>query len=92
MGTGNKSNQYIKFQADRSVDVYIAYDGGATARPNWMSGFTNTGLSVGTTDPNGPVMNLYVRTYPAGLITLGGNKLAGAAGVNTNYIAIVVEN
>ncbi|MEZ5598428.1 MAG: SGNH/GDSL hydrolase family protein [Pseudomonadales bacterium] len=90
--TSNGNASYLRFTVDRTVDVYVAYDGGSTARPNWMQGFVATGLSVGTTDANGPQMKLYVRTYNAGQITLGGNKASGSAGSNTNYVTIVVEH
>ncbi len=90
--TANASNSYLSFTVDRPVDVYIAYDGGATLRPNWMSSYTDTGLNVGTTDPAGPTMRLFKRSFLAGAVNLGGNKAAGSAGSNTTYIAIVVEN
>lgn len=91
--SGNTSANYLSFAVDRAVTVYIAYDGGSTARPSWMSTYTSTGQSVGTSDPNGPTMNLYSRTFSSGsTVTLGGNNATGAANSNTNYIAIIVEN
>jgi hypothetical protein len=89
---GNTSSNYVSFDTDRPVTVYIAYDAGAASRPNWMSSFTSTGLSVGTTDALAPTLNLYSRSYSVGTITLGGNLAAGASGSLANYIAIVVEN
>ncbi len=91
--SSNASANYLSFTVDRAVTVYIAYDGGSTARPSWMSAWTSTGQSVGTSDPNGPTMNLYSRTFSAGsTVTLDGNNAAGATNSNTNYIAIIVEN
>ncbi|KAF0191356.1 MAG: hemagglutinin/hemolysin-like protein [Gammaproteobacteria bacterium] len=89
---GNTSSSYISFTTDRAVTVYIAYDAGATALPSWMSTFTNTGLTVGTTDSFSPILNLYSRSYSTGSITLGGNAATGASGANSNYVAIVVAN
>ncbi len=89
---GNTSSNYISFDADRSVTVYIAYDAGATSLPSWMSSFSPTGLTVETTDLLSPILKLYSRSYGAGTITLGGNMATGASGALSNYIAIVVEN
>ena len=88
----NTSSSLITFVVDRPVTVYIAYDAGATATPNWMGGYINTGMTVGSTDPSSPVLNLYSSTYSAGTITLGGNLAAGASGANSNYVVIVVPN
>ena len=86
----NTSGTYLSFTVDRAVDVYIAYDNGATLLPNWMTGFTNTGLLVSTTDPSTPDLRLYKKNFSAGAITLGGNLQGSATGANSNYVAIVV--
>jgi len=84
------STNYLSFGADRAVNVYIAYDAAATQLPDWMSGFTDTGNSVSTTDPAVPILRLYVQNFPSGgNITLGGNLQGAAAGAQSNYIAIV---
>ena len=51
---GNTSTNYLSFDVDRSVTVFIAYDAGATQLPTWMSGYANTGQSISTTDPLSP--------------------------------------
>ena len=86
------TTDYVSFNVDRPVTVYIAYDAGATQLPNWMSGYSNTGLTLDTTDPLSPILNLYSANYTAGTVTLGGNLASGAIGANSNYIAIVVAN
>jgi lysophospholipase L1-like esterase len=88
----NTSSSYVTFSVDRPVTVYIAYDAGASTRPNWMSSFSSTGLTLGTTDPFSSTLNLYSRSYGAGQITLGGNMAAGASGSDSNYLAIVIAN
>ena len=85
---------YVTFTTDRAVDVYIAFDGGATARPSWMTTvpYVDTGLDLTTTDPNAPTMRLYRASFAANAnVVLGGNQATGSAGSNSNYIAIVVE-
>lgn len=90
--TGNSSSNYISFSVNRPVTVHIAYDRGASTLPDWMSTYTNTGLSLGTTDPLSPTLNLYSRSYGAGSIALGGNMASGASGANSHYIPIVVPD
>ncbi len=88
----NSSSNYLTFDTDRAVDVYVAYDGGASSRPAWMNGFTDTGQNITTSHPSAPSYDVFVRSYPAGAVTLGGASASGAAGVNANMIVIVVED
>ena len=88
----NSTTNYTSFTVDRPVTVYIAYDAGAIQPPNWMGGYSNTGLTLQTTDPLSPILDIYSASYPAGSITLGGNLANGAIGADSNYIAIVVAN
>ena len=88
----NTSSSYITFDIDRAATVYIAYDSGATTLPNWMGGFSDTGMTLSTSDPYSPTLRLYSRTYSAGHVVLGGNMASGASGANSNYIPIVVSN
>ena len=88
----NSTSNYLSFNVDRNVRVYIAYDSGATLLPAWLtSTFTPTGLQLSTTNPAVPTFNLYSRDFVSGNISLGGNR-AGGANALANYIAIVVEN
>lgn len=82
---------YVTFDVDRAVDVYIAYDAGATGLPSWMSGFLDTGLTLTTSNAAADSLKLYRATYGAGAITLGGNLSGSATGAETNYVVIVVE-
>ena len=91
-GKFNTSTNYVSFSVDRPVTVYIAYDAGATTPPDWMSGFTDTGLSLLTSDPLSPTLTLFSQTFSSGPITLGGNLQGAASGANSNYVPIVVEN
>jgi hypothetical protein len=77
---------------DRPVTVYVAYDGdaGVTA-PDWLTtNYTNTGLTIQTTDPSSPILKVYSRSVAAGAVSLGGNLATGASGANSNYLVIVV--
>ncbi len=88
----NASSNYLTFTTDRAVTVYVAFDGGASSRPAWMNGFSDTGQNINTSHPSAPWYDVFARSYPAGAITLGGASASGAAGVNANMIVIVVED
>ncbi len=88
----NSTNNYLSFNVDRNVKVYIAYDSGATVLPDWLSGsFTPTGLQLSTTNPVVPAFDLYWADNVTGNVTLGGN-IADGANALANYIVIVVED
>jgi len=86
----NTSTNFLSFTVDRNVDVYIAYDSGTTP-PNWMNGYSVTGIQISTENPSAPTMDLYKASSGAGTIALGGNNAPGASGSNANYLVIVVE-
>jgi lysophospholipase L1-like esterase len=90
---GDASSNYLSFNVDRPVNIYVAYDGAVSASslPTWMAGFSDTGQTLSTTDLTTPTLKLYVKGFPAGSITLGGNT-QGSSGAHANYIAIVVAN
>jgi lysophospholipase L1-like esterase len=87
----NTSDQYLSFTINHRASVYVAYDSRATALPHWLRSFTDTGLTVGVSEPETPLLRLYRLDNLTGPITLGGNQAAGASGALTNYIAVVVR-
>jgi hypothetical protein len=84
----NASRDFLTFEIDRSVRVYVAYDSNASVLPDWLLAFTNTGLQVGTSNGS---LDLYRKDYPDGLIMLDGNKAGGGTG-SKNYLVIVKES
>ena len=38
---------WTAFSIDAAADVFVAYDPRASARPDWMSGFEDTGEAIG---------------------------------------------
>jgi hypothetical protein len=85
----NTSADFLSFEVDRNVTVYVAYDASAPTLPDWLrSDFTDTGLQVDTT--NG-LLNLYSKDYEGSdLVSLGGNRNAGGSGTE-NYIVVVAN-
>ena len=86
----NSTDNYVQFDLGHDADVYIAYDNRAISLPNWMSDYTATGTSIGVTDEGATPLQLYMKTFDAGLVVLGGNMATGAVGANTNYMVLVV--
>jgi hypothetical protein len=89
----NASNaSFLSFSVNRDVQVYVAYDvrgtpAGGGALPNWLKGWSDTGLTLGTTDV---AHRLYSMDFVAGTVSLGGNMAAGAAGAQSNYTVMIV--
>ena len=67
---------FLRFTVNQSVSVYVAYDMGVTPKPAWLSTFTDTGANLVTSDKP---LRLFVRAFPAGPITLGGNAGSGGS-------------
>ncbi len=81
--------QLLSFSVNQNVTVYVAYDTRATARPQWMSDWTDTGLILGTSDVN---RKLYSKQFPVSTVALGANMATSASGAQSNYSVIIVGN
>ena len=86
---GNTEDVYLSFDVAQRVKVYVAYDAAATSLPAWLGGYTDTGLTVGTDNPQAPSLRVHARAYDAGTIGLGGNMARGAVGANAHYLVFV---
>ncbi len=88
----NTASDYLDFSIDRPATVYVGYDAAAPALPDWLVGFTDTGLQIATTDTTTPTLRVYSASYAAGTVRLGGNRAAGASGNGSHYVVVVVPN
>ncbi|HBP86494.1 MAG TPA: hypothetical protein DD706_02220, partial [Nitrospiraceae bacterium] len=68
------SSTFLRFTVNQPVSVYVAHGDRITSKPSWLSSFTNTGTKLVTSDAT---FSLFVRSFPAGTITLGGNNSGG---------------
>jgi hypothetical protein len=82
----SSGTSFLTFSVNQDVTVYVAYDQQATSLPNWLSDRTNTGEILDTTDVT---LRLYSRNFPAGTVSLRGNKAAGARGAQSNYTVVI---
>ena len=78
---------YLTLNVTRPATVYVAFDprGENVWWPSWLSTFTRTGETVGTTDQR---LILFKREVPAGQFTLGPNSGVPDLG-NSTYITFV---
>jgi hypothetical protein len=80
-------DDYLHLQLTGAAKVYVAFDprGENAWWPSWLSSFTRTGETVGTTDQR---LILFERDVPAGELALGPNSGVPDKG-NSSYITFV---
>ena len=90
---GNFMTVYLKEQAI----AYVAYDPRSTQLPAWLSDWTKTDLTIGTTDPGSPFYEVYSKRVPSAIfasyrnqLRIGANLAAPAVGSNMNYLVAFV--
>ncbi len=78
---------FLSFTLTQDARVYVAYDTRASQLPQWLSGWTDNGEILGTTD----IVNrrVFFRDFAAGEVVLGGNLAAGASGPESKYTVVV---
>jgi hypothetical protein len=77
-------SDFLSFQVNRDVTVYLAHDTRIAAKPAWLDEFAQTDDDLVISDA---VFSIFSKDFPAGLVTLGGN----AGQVTSNmYVVIVV--
>jgi rhamnogalacturonan endolyase len=82
---GSSSKEYLVFTVSAPVNVYVGFDSRATQRPGWLRAWRDTKQSLRTTD-SGCRLKLYAKSFPAGTVTLGGNKAPGAG---SHYVVAI---
>jgi hypothetical protein len=75
---------FLSFEVNQPVTVYVAYDARITTKPAWLGTFTDTGKDFLTSDTK---LHLFARSFSAGTITLGGN----ASGGGFSMYAVIVQ-
>ncbi|WP_347159338.1 hypothetical protein [Pontibacter chitinilyticus] len=85
------STALLSFELTKPATVYVAYDPRASALPSWLSGWTKLSEKIGVNDSKISAVNLYSKSFPAGVVTLGGNKASPAAGTENNYFVVVSQ-
>ncbi len=86
---------WITFDLNVRSNVYVMYDHRGTpayggALPNFLSSYTNTGMTVEVEDGSASPLVVYGKTYDPGQVVLGGNMQSPASGAGSNYFVIIV--
>ncbi|MFN8594670.1 MAG: Hsp70 family protein [Anaerolineae bacterium] len=83
--------EFLHFNLSRAARVYVAYDADARHVPDWLSDFTRTAMTIEIDQIGTPrLLTVYAKDFPAGAVTLGGNRAIGSAGnVFMHYLVIV---
>ncbi len=87
------ASDFLKAYLKESALAYVGYDPRATQLPQWLSSWTKTDLTIGTTDPGSVYYEVYTKpvdsyifeTYPIQL-RIGANLASPAVGSQMNYI------
>jgi len=74
---------FVSFDVNQSVTVYVGYDDRNVSRPSWLQDWTDTGEALLSND-QGASLQLYAKDYEAGTVTLGGNQAE-----NSMYVVVV---
>jgi predicted amidohydrolase len=75
---------FLTFDVNQPVKVYVAHDDRYATKPSWLGSFVDTGDDL---IAGGGTFSLYVREYPAGTVSLGGNKTGT---VNYSMYSVVI--
>jgi PKD repeat protein len=68
-------DSFLTFKVNMDVTVYVAFDVRSPTLPPWLESWTAVGEQVSTSDVK---RNLFSKDFPAGTVTLGGNRPSGA--------------
>jgi hypothetical protein len=82
--------KFLRLKTGNATEVFVAYDGRSSGRPDWMKDFKDTGEVVRTSESkNKDGYRLYVKTFYAGEFFLGGNHARGSRGADSNYFGFM---
>ena len=88
----NRSEEFLRFQVNKPVRVYVCYSTAALSGPDWLeSNFVMTADQISRTYHT---WNVWEAEYPAGEVVLGGNMAPGAVSngsVVGMYVVIIQE-
>ena len=97
-GDRHTADDYLRFDVTSAVSgdavlstVYVGFDKRATTLPDWLTSWVDTGQELWMFTPSYQLegFKVYKKDFPAGQITLGGNKQGDAAGMEYQYVVFV---
>ncbi|MFC1504061.1 discoidin domain-containing protein [Spirochaetota bacterium] len=82
-----ENTDFLSFSVNRDVTVYVGFDSIAASIPPWLNAWTDTGLVIGTSETSKD-LRVFAASFPAGMVTLSGNRPGNA---NSMYVPVIVE-
>ena len=79
---------FLSFKVNKPVLVYLARDARITKLPSWMTGWTK---SIDRIPSGDGWRNLYFKQFPAGTVSLGGNRDSSMSTGTSMYSVILVQ-
>jgi PKD repeat protein len=85
---------FLSFDANQDVTIYVAHDDRIVPRPSWLHDFVDTGENLLSDDPESDGFSLFKKDFPQGTITLGGNidSSIPADTKRSMYTVVIVGN
>jgi len=78
-----RNGTFLSFKTSKAIVVYVAYDVRKKQIPSWLSSWTKTDDTIGTTDVN---RDIYKKEFEEGTVALGNN--GGAA----SFYNVIIED
>ncbi len=82
---------HLRFSLCSPATVYVGFDQRAASLPPWLAdgSWTLTELTLTTSDEPASPLVVYARDFPAGMVTLGGNRQGGWNGARSHYVVVI---
>lgn len=85
----NPDASLLTFTVVQPVDVWLAFEQSVLTPPDWLtSGFIKTAQTV-MLSPANVQYALWLKTFGAGMVALGGNAASGSSGSADNYFVMI---
>lgn len=82
---GSRGQSFLTFDLGLASTVLVAHDVRIKQRPEWLQGFSDSDLTVATSDTQ---FRLWSKDFLPGRVTLGGN-IAAHGGAKANYFVVI---
>lgn len=86
-----EADEFLRFHLARPAIIYVAYDADAAQTPHWLADFVREPMLIEIDQLGTPrYFKVYSHGFPAGAVSLGGNRAAGSSGsIFLSYLTII---
>jgi putative heme-binding domain-containing protein len=83
---GSTGDSFLSFSLADASTVYVAHDRRTQPKPEWLKAFARTQMTLRSGDAT---YELFAKSVPAGVVTLGGNTTDGEPGGKSQYVVLI---